>query len=439
MKKRRKIDDIYREKLTNAETTPPADVWQNIAAALPEKKKDRVIPLWFKLAGTAAALALLFSLFNISTPGTSEENSITSQWEYNITPDVDPVSSDFEEIMDDASKLLEKLVLTEEAQNIQKRRESSTGTNNSEITSDNLAQSTEGISEESEIADFPAGIIEDQPEIIPRSNPEAQLANNTATSQETEKEIAEPEKTDMTALADLQKETEKDIAADDLLDEISENAALVNRFSITTTAAAVYFDNMGSGNMLDQQFSNNEAGGEISMSYGVNLAYQISEKIKIRSGISKVDLNYSTQNLSSASVATASSFSDLENNVNPLSFTSGSLSQNLGFIEIPLEMEFALVKKKLEISLIGGASTFFLDKNRVSLESSSFSAHLGEAENLNNTSFSANLGLGLHYNLSSRFQLNMEPIFKYQINTFRNTQDINSYFFGIYSGLRYKF
>src|SRR5690606_12214870 len=217
---------------------------------------------------------------------------------------------------------------------------------------------------------------ESNPEINPGSGNGTNQNNHSIATPGEEEEIISQEKTEVAALGEPQKQIEKTIPPDEINVEIPEKTALSNRFSITTTAAAVYFDNMGSGNMLDEQFANNETGGEITMSYGVNLAYQLSEKIKIRSGISKVDLNYNTQNLTYASVARATSLSGLENAVSPLSFSSGSITQNFGFIEVPLEMEFALIQKKVEVNLIGGASTFFLDKNRVSLDFPSFSSDL---------------------------------------------------------------
>jgi hypothetical protein len=65
---------------------------------------------------------------------------------------------------------------------------------------------------------------------------------------------------------------------------------------------------------------------------------------------------------------------------------------------------------------------------------------LGEASNINSTSYSANFGLGLNYNVSEKIKINLEPTFKYQINTFRNTSgDFQPYFIGIYTGLSYKF
>ncbi|NJW54466.1 hypothetical protein HC175_16270 [Salinimicrobium sp. CDJ15-91] len=65
-----------------------------------------------------------------------------------------------------------------------------------------------------------------------------------------------------------------------------------------------------------------------------------------------------------------------------------------------------------------------------------FTTDFGEAQNLNEISFSANLGLGVYYNFSPKIRLNLEPMFKYQLNTFDHG---NSHYFGIYSGLSYQF
>ena len=63
MKERKNIDDLFREGFENFEATPPADTWDQIAAKLQKKKKDRkIIPIWWRVAGVAALLALLFTI-----------------------------------------------------------------------------------------------------------------------------------------------------------------------------------------------------------------------------------------------------------------------------------------------------------------------------------------------------------------------------------------
>ena len=118
----------------------------------------------------------------------------------------------------------------------------------------------------------------------------------------------------------------------------------------------------------------------------------------------------------------------------------GSIDQKLGFIEVPLEMEYELSDKKLGLRVLGGFSALFLNENEVYSSLNGATNLIGSATNINKTSFSANLGVGLDFKLSEKFKLNLEPTFKYQLNTFNNTSgNFKPYFIGIYSGLSLKF
>lgn len=200
--------------------------------------------------------------------------------------------------------------------------------------------------------------------------------------------------------------------------------------------ATVYFDNMSRRNATHINFSKNESGGDISLSYGVNIAYRISKNIKFRSGVSKIDLSYSTNNVGFTSAVNSSILKEFPAIITLASPVSGQPTQNLGFIEVPVEVEFLIIDRKINLNLIAGGSTLFLGKNRISLNSSRFTTDLGEANNLTNVNFSTNVGFGIDYTISSHIRLNLEPTFRYQINTF-NTPDLHPFHFGVYSGLKF--
>ncbi|MGA8855097.1 MAG: hypothetical protein WB492_13055, partial [Christiangramia sp.] len=117
----------------------------------------------------------------------------------------------------------------------------------------------------------------------------------------------------------------------------------------------------------------------------------------------------------------------------------GEIKQQFGFIEVPLELEYALIDKKFGLNIIGGGSSLFLDNNRVNLISGDNKTELGEASNINSTSFSTNIGLGMDYKLTDKFSISVEPIFKYQLNTFNNVDNVQPINFGVYSGLNFRF
>jgi opacity protein-like surface antigen len=54
---------------------------------------------------------------------------------------------------------------------------------------------------------------------------------------------------------------------------------------------------------------------------------------------------------------------------------------------------------------------------------------------------SSSLGMGLEYNFSKKLSLNLEPTFRYYLNTFNEPAGtaIHPYSFGVFSGISYRF
>ena len=118
----------------------------------------------------------------------------------------------------------------------------------------------------------------------------------------------------------------------------------------------------------------------------------------------------------------------------------GELNQKIGYVEVPVEMTYQLVDRKFGMEVIGGLSTLFLNRNEISLQSSGMNMNIGEASNLNTVHFSTNVGMGFRYNFLKSFQANVEPMFKYQINTFSDgAGNFKPFLFGLYTGVSYKF
>lgn len=236
-----------------------------------------------------------------------------------------------------------------------------------------------------------------------------------------------------------------------------------DRWSVNSNVAPVYFNSLGKGSSIHSQFNSNNKSGDINMSYGLKGSYALNNKLSVRAGVNKVDLGYSTtgvvvynniqttvekpiKNIAFTDAAQDMSFisaeefafgqipSVLSNQI------QGSIDQKLGFIEVPLELEYKLSQRKMGISVVGGVSALFLNKNEVYSSLQGQSTYIGKATNINNTSFSANLGIGIDFKLSKKFNFNLEPTFKYQLNTFSDTSgNFNPYFIGLYSGISFKF
>lgn len=426
MKGSKKISDIYREKFKNLEIAPPEDAWENIAASLPGKKrKVRILPLWYKIAGIAAALAVLFLLFN-KPFSINEPVKITS----------DPPSSIPEHKKDSQENMLPEMISEDEevvktSRSNEKPKLNKTTKFNRGIRQ-RIASSEDSTIENKEVEALFTS-LHNNPKIKSSSNLSSTFSNlpglpaGTGQPQDKNKEITE--------INDLK----QNLTNNTYEDKITEEASLSSRFSVTPTAGAIYFDNLGNGNSLDEQFANKEGKGEITMAYGINIAYRISEKIKIRTGFSQIELSHRTQDMSLAAMSKATTINNMEIMTTIAAPSNGILHQRMSFLEIPMEIEYALINNKIGLNLIGGISTLFLDGNNISLNSPVSTTNLGEANNLKNMSFSANIGIGLDYEVFSQFRLKLEPIFKYQLNTFSNISGYNPYYFGIYSGISYKF
>ena len=119
---------------------------------------------------------------------------------------------------------------------------------------------------------------------------------------------------------------------------------------------------------------------------------------------------------------------------------SGYLKQEIGYLEMPVEMTYSLFDKKFGLKIISGFSTLFLQDNRIKIVSEGRDTLLGKANNLSDVHFSTNLGLGIKYGFMKSFEFNLEPTIKYQLNTFSsNAGNFKPYIFGVYSGISYKF
>ncbi|HEU4497028.1 MAG TPA: outer membrane beta-barrel protein, partial [Flavobacterium sp.] len=232
----------------------------------------------------------------------------------------------------------------------------------------------------------------------------------------------------------------------------------VNRWQIMPSVAPIYFSSVSGGSPIDPQLADNSKNYKKSMSYGISIEYALAKKWSVRTGVNKITLGYNTNDiiyyasLDKARIAdsnqTEGSSLVVEDNTaaNLLSFDnvpgkrSGYLNQKMGYIEVPVEVSYKILDRRFGIEAIGGMSAMFLNENRLSVISGGISASAGEASNLNSISFTSNIGLGFRYRFWKTFQANVEPKFKYQINTFsENAGGFKPYFIGIYSGISFSF
>ncbi|RTY95958.1 outer membrane beta-barrel protein [Flavobacterium sp. GT3R68] len=256
-------------------------------------------------------------------------------------------------------------------------------------------------------------------------------------------------------------------ALEELLKEKEKKAVVAkepkkDKWQISSSAAPVYYNSAGNGSPLDSVFKNNAKDYKTNLAYGVGLKYELNPKFSVRTGVSAVALEYNTNeivfyqtknavSIKHVNYTTQGSIIQIENknsnatpeltanDVNVAKF-DGNLNQKTSYVEVPLELSYKLIDKKFGVEIIGGVSALFLNENKVTLVSPGMEMNMGEANNLNSTHFSTNIGLGLKYTFLKSFQLNFEPIFKYQLNTYTNDSgNFKPFFIGLYTGISYRF
>ncbi|MCR9182312.1 MAG: outer membrane beta-barrel protein [Flavobacteriaceae bacterium] len=483
MKTKKQLDRLFKEQFRNMEVAPPPAVWENISAALHKKKQTRrVVPLWYKLAGVAAALLVFFSVgsifYNPSSTKVTLEDTKSPVPSETISPveiqnnELHHQDAVVEEAADKPSSIhtsnSEKQQIV--PQDIQESI-SSSGTivkssqQSNSVTENKNTQIKRSISESISDKDKIAQVVS------PEQKPETKdTHNNNPLNTEIETIISDTE-----TQIKIKEENKKS-----LLDYIAEknedaltisNPTPINRWEVAPNLAPVYYSSFGKGSSIDPQFSENSKSGDVNLSYGVKVSYAITEKLSIRTGINKVDLSYSTNDIEFAiasasgglqsidskgkgyavAVGTRGSLQQPPSNLPTMTedgtvivprngVIPGTMQQELDYFEVPLELKYSLLNKKFGVNLVGGMSTLFLNNNQVSVLSDGFQTEIGSANNLNNVSFSTNVGLGFDYKLSNRFVFNLEPMFKYQLNPYSDSSiDFKPYYLGVYSGFSYRF
>lgn len=124
-----------------------------------------------------------------------------------------------------------------------------------------------------------------------------------------------------------------------------------------------------------------------------------------------------------------------------LQLLGNSLNQSFSYLELPFILRYKVIDKTFDFNIIGGLSSNFLVSNAVYASSADGKQQIGETSGLNPITFSSSLGMGLEYNIAKNFSLNLEPTFRYYINSSSGIpgMKLHPYSFGVFSGLSFKF
>ncbi|WP_035668950.1 outer membrane beta-barrel protein [Flavobacterium sp. 83] len=478
MNDKKNIDRLFQERFKDFEGEPNNEVWINIQAALKEKEKKRkIIPFWMQFSGIAAAFILgLFALKMVFKTNTETKNSIVLD-----TKTLDKKSNQNKLIPNKIEKERkpfeiknsQQIVITNPKIVINHEKETTTFTPSKTIADKKKNQNNTNLyfsknhsplkrpKTEKEASNYSSLIADKKSVVNPNTFENIQ-------NQVLEKKVPQAYQEAKTVVTESKKQPSIILESPNELEEIlkkkaTEKQTVVlnnNKWQIVPNVGAVYLNSSSVGSAIDPQFTKNQKTADNNLSFGIGVNYAVSKKIALRSGINKLTLGYNTNNVVYSAgllnksltyisyssnqlieIKTETSLNTLINFEKGIQKTNtGSLNQKMGYYEVPLELSYALLDKKFGINIIGGISTLFLNQNKISLVSSDTNLKLGEATNLNEIHFSTNLGMGFKYQLVKAFQINFEPMVKYQLNTYsKDYGDYKPVFIGLYSGIIYNF
>ena len=475
MNEKKNIDRLFQERFKDFEAVPNDKVWGNIHDALHEKKKKKVLPLWWKLSGIAAGLVLAFLAFTTFIDDETNIPSVVSgpkveRKETNIPDKLEieaVVSTENNSELDTENKDIEIKNATVQSVPLQnstlistKNNKKSNDKNSAIVENPNHKTKATIVQNATVLSEIIDNIddLENQNRIAVRKssqleNDKIKATNANKVNKITIDSSALATSNELNTIEEFLKTQDKNKEA---IVEVAEN-----KWQVSTNVAPVYFNSATNGSPIEAQFEENSKSYENNLSIGVGVQYAVNKNLAVRTGLNKVTLGYGTNDvvffgaLNSSGVSNLSA-SDATSNIEVISATnysklkpfednlqnteSGVLNQKMGYFEVPLEVSYAVIDRKFGLNIIGGFSTLFLNENAVSVQSAKTNMSLGKADNLNDVHFSSNIGLGFKYKIFKQFEAHFEPTLKYQFNTFsRDAGNFKPYFVGLYTGVSYKF
>lgn len=471
MGNKKDIGLVVKEKLDNLDKSPNDNGWNAIQSDLDKKKKRRLIPFWFSYVGIFSA-GILFSwlIFNNSFDQNSffnlKENSITTKEKKNDNQNSTNIESSNKNTNSNDSTLnsennssiinKEKIVFNDkivESKAIVKTNSNTDSSKNkiANFTSKNKSKRNKSFSKTKKLFTYKEKAASTNESNFKKNNDFTSEANSKEKVENSlsKKEFASIENKnnneDVTAKTIAKdslnkKKTSKDITKKDSLTKVIEKEKSFTVFAYGSPTTSVFSSNNSS---LDNRINSNSKKAEITFSYGAYLCYYGTENLSLRIGIGKNNLKYTTQNVPvntfnysnigySNGYSNATIYSQLNNS------EYMNIIQDISYIEIPLEAKYKFLNKKVGLSAIIGINHLILDKNEVSVVTENgLKYKIGKTANQFESTFGANLGLGLDYKLSKNIKFNIEPMLKYQLRNNQEETKMNPFNFNILTGFEF--
>lgn len=201
-----------------------------------------------------------------------------------------------------------------------------------------------------------------------------------------------------------------------------------------------------------------------SYSGGVNVNYNLSKRISLESGLYYMQRKELSQNLVGSSYGgfeemtiytpegsrmIQPNIEDIaQNNMEAIGGSRGATYyssdldyiSNFKYIELPILVRYKIIDRKLGLDVLSGFSTNFLIDNNTSIVQDKNSLYSGEIDEVSPLLYNATFGLGLNYNFHKNLSFNIEPTFKYFIQSESDAQLTRyPYSLAVFAGFSFRF
>ena len=436
---RTNIDLFFMNGLKEFEVMPPADVWNSIVPTLNKKQKNY---RFLRMAASFAIIISLGALFYLLTRNLTNNLNNTA---ITLNQDVSPESS-----------------------------YAGGSGNHPYIPADIVQQQTDSIQK--------PGLTNNDPYYIySRLLPEADLYRSFLTHENQPQRDVKEKSYVPDGIESSEISFNSDITWPSELPGEDSKPVRDSKWSIGAMISPTYYskflvgDDEAGMNLVDNEKST------VSFSEGVSLSYNLNSRISIQTGVYYSSLGQKVMGVSSFSgfarnsvtkgntdfvINTANGTISASNNdifltdntlsnrvsssytlevFDPfkaqLNYLGNSLLQNISYLEVPFRLKYKVLDRNFGLNIIGGISYNLLVGNAAYSVSDGEKYYVGKTNGINPVALSSSLAMGMEYNLSRKFSLNLEPTFRYFITApgSLTRSSIHPYSFGVFSGVSYKF
>jgi hypothetical protein len=215
---------------------------------------------------------------------------------------------------------------------------------------------------------------------------------------------------------------------------------------VSPYAGPSYYGIIGKGNSIATQYENETKKGLIDLNYGIYIRWMFDDKIGLRTGVGKTNISYATTIQKNGSDFLNTSNINLNSGLTTQSinnqFVNDSevvLTQKISYYEVPLEVYYTFINKKIIFSTAFGLSYLILDNNKLLIKSNNIPEYsVGKVTNLIDQSMCGNVKLILSYKILKSLNIDVSPSIQYHFIGFRDVKDFGTYFASIQAGISYK-